>query len=102
MKTVEKLSLTFGRIVIDKLHRFFGESDPSACVIVGVWSSEDDDKEVMIDHFRGFYEEKYSNLRNPDRYYITNKFVDVNMPILEQLKEAENEYKLQVEGREGR
>ena len=61
------LNKSFGTIIIDKLHQFFGKSDPSACIVVSAWGNEDDDgqnQEVYIEHYRGHALKSYADLRD--------------------------------------
>jgi hypothetical protein len=86
---MKKLSLTFGRIVIDKKHQFFGKSDPIKFVIADTWGNEEDDSEeheIWVDHYRGHLKISYKDLRDPDRFTITDQFINPLKNIQEQLK----------------
>lgn len=90
-----KRTLVFGRVVIDLLHQFFGEANPSAFVIADIWSSEDEDGEehdVWCDHYRGHIRFTYADLRDTERFYITDTIVDCTKDVLEQVKEVEERF----------
>ena len=85
-----KKTITFGRIIIDRLHMFFGKHDPIAFVVADTWGSEKDDgkdHEVWCDHYRGHIKFSYKQLRDKKRFTITDKFVDPNKNIQDQLKQ---------------
>lgn len=89
------MTLVFGRVVIDLLHKSFGKSDPSAFVIADMWGSEDDDGEdhdVWCDHYRGHIRFSYKELRDAKRFYITDTIVDCTKDVLEQVKKVEKDY----------
>lgn len=90
MKKIE-----FGTIIIDKLHQFFGKSDPSACVVVDVWSNEQDDgedQEIWIEHYRGHFKKSYADLRDTEKWEILDKKIDTSKNAHDQLKKAEEDY----------
>lgn len=68
---MSKQPLTFGTIVIDKLHMFFGHSSPSAFVIADMWANESDgDEECWVDHYRAHVRKTFKELRNEEQYAI--------------------------------
>lgn len=91
---MKKLPIKFGTIIIDKLHQFFGKADPIAFVVTDAWSEEGEDEDVFVDHYRGRFEEKYSNLRDPKKFEITNLLVDPSskVRISDQLKKVTDKY----------
>ena len=91
-----KYKIHFGTVIIDKLHQFFGKSNPIACVVSSAWESEKEDgenQEVWIEHYRGHYKETFKNLRNTTRYEVTDKVIDCKKNVLAQLKEIEKNLK---------
>jgi len=91
-----KNKIHFGTVVIDKLHMFFGNPDPVACLVASCWESEKDDGEdceVWIEHYRGHYREKFKNLRDTSRYTVTGETIDINKNITKQLKKIAEKYK---------
>ena len=88
--------ITFGTIIIDKLHQFFGSPDPVACIVASAWENEKDDgenQEVWIDHYRGHIKRSYADLRDPIKWKILDKKVNPSKNVLKQLKQAAEEYK---------
>ena len=92
MKQNNKPPIVFGTIIIDKLHQFFGKADPTAAVVVDCYSQEDDDQEVRIDHFRGSFEVKYSDLRDDSKWLVLERRIDTSKPIHGQLDDAVKDY----------
>ena len=87
-----KNKIHFGTVIIDKLHQFFGKKDPRACVVASSWENEEEDgenQEVWIDHYRGHYKETFKNLRDTTRYEVTDKVIDCNKNVYQQIKEIE-------------
>lgn len=93
MNTQQKLEmLTFGRILIDKQHMFFGKSDPELCVVADTYYSSDDgiDANIWVDHYRGHLNLKVENLVDEAKYIITDFKVDCSRDVPLQLNELKN------------
>ena len=94
-KKIKLNSLTFGRIIIDLKHQFFGSIDQIAFVICDTFAAEKDDKLVRVDHFRANFEIEFAELRNTESFYVTDKFIDCNKNVQEQLADALENYKVE-------
>ena len=78
---------TFGAIVIDLTHQFFGKVNPSACVIADMWADESSgDEETWVDHYRGRFKVKFEELRDKSKWYFTGAYVDTGGDVHEQCK----------------
>jgi hypothetical protein len=88
-----KNPIVFGTMLVDKLHMFFGKSAPEVAVVADMWAHEEDDEDVMVDHFRGHARISYANLRDTNRWAVLG-VVDTksNKTVREQCEEAEKKW----------
>jgi hypothetical protein len=86
--------LTFGRILIDKKHQFFGTISPMACIVAYAWFSEDDgeDAYIWIDCYRGHIRIEVSELLDKEHYDITDILFDPKKDTHKQLNDIEAKY----------
>jgi len=79
-------TFTFGRMVVDKRHQFFGKADPEVFVIADMWADEAEKYEdgshgeVMVDHYRGHFRIKFDDLF-VEKWYEPLGFVDPSSEI---------------------
>jgi hypothetical protein len=97
-RKIPEYPFTFGRMVVDLKHQFFGRPDPSVFVIADPAADEEaGDEKVWIDHYRGHSRIPFKDLRDTNRYQVLG-LVDPSRPVYEQLKQAEAELQQQPKG----
>lgn len=95
----KKSVFTFGRMVVDKRHMFFGKDSPTVFVIADMWADEAEKYadgtagDVMVDHYRGHHRVKFDDLF-VEKWYEPLGFVDPSSDISvhDQCKQAEEEW----------
>jgi len=87
---MSKVPIVFGTVVIDKLHRFFGEKDPTPAVVIDYWSRENYDETTMVNHYRGMVKVSYSDLRDTDKWEVLEVRIDTSKDVIKQLEEIKS------------
>lgn len=88
----DKYPFTFGRMVVDLRHQFFGHLNPSVFIIADPAADEEaGDEDVWTDHTRGHVHIPFKDLHDASSYKVLG-FVDNTSPVYEQIQIAEKEF----------
>lgn len=92
-KPTKEHPFTFGAIVVDLKHQFFGEVSPSVCVVADMWANESEgDEDVWVDHYRGRRKVTFEDLRDESRWKFTGVYANCQDDVLRQCTLWEEKY----------